>query len=197
MIYRKIERIGIEVSLVSMGGHEYLPDGRSRGFNEDFALATRPGYIFEGFGQESRKEVLRIAYEHGINFFDVTQDSDPFNQSMADYAKLEAEVQRGLRLLRQIRSGHFDAINLNLNFADAGGVRTVMPAAAARGMGVFSREAFMTVGTNNAEHLRGNLAVLGDLRFSEEELALIERVRTSSRFKRYAERKTREFFGET
>jgi len=59
-----------------MGGHEYLADGRSRGFNENFELATRPGYVFEGFGQDRRKQVLQIAFDHGINFFDVTQDSE-------------------------------------------------------------------------------------------------------------------------
>jgi aryl-alcohol dehydrogenase-like predicted oxidoreductase len=76
MIYRKIDRIDVEISVLGLGGHEYLPDGRSRGFNEDAALAIRPGYFFEGFGQEKRVRVLATAFEHGINFFDVTQDSE-------------------------------------------------------------------------------------------------------------------------
>jgi hypothetical protein len=45
----------VKVSILSMDGREYLPDGRSRGFNENFNLAVKPGYIFEGFGQEERK----------------------------------------------------------------------------------------------------------------------------------------------
>jgi len=76
MIYKQLGKSEIELSIISMGGHEYLADGRSRGFNENFELATRPGYVFEGFGQDRRKQVLQIAFDHGINFFDVTQDSE-------------------------------------------------------------------------------------------------------------------------
>ena len=77
MLYRTAPRIGIPLSLFSMGGHEYLTDGRSRGFNEDMERATREkGYIFDGFGGSRRLDVLGIAYEAGVNFFDVTQDSE-------------------------------------------------------------------------------------------------------------------------
>ncbi len=76
MKYKRFGKTGTEVSIISIGGHEYLDDGSSRGFNEDFELATTPGYIFEGFGQEKRKQVLKTAYEYGVNLFDVTQDSE-------------------------------------------------------------------------------------------------------------------------
>jgi aryl-alcohol dehydrogenase-like predicted oxidoreductase len=76
MIYRRLEKAGIDVSALAMGGHEYLPDGRSRGFNEDFERAVTAGHIFDGFGRERRKKVLQLAFEAGINFFDVTQDSE-------------------------------------------------------------------------------------------------------------------------
>lgn len=132
MIYKEMGHTGVELSLLSMGGHEYLQDGRSRGFNENFQLATRPGHIFEGFGQDRRKTVLQIAFEHGINFFDVTQDSekealgrnlkeitppydiyvqtrpegmvytyDAYNERMTHYESLQAEIQRGLKLLQR------------------------------------------------------------------------------------------------
>ncbi|MBL7201201.1 MAG: aldo/keto reductase [Anaerolineae bacterium] len=229
MIYKRIERIGVEVSVVGLGGHEYLANGRSRGFNENSALAVRPGYTFDGFGQEKRKRVLAAAFEHGINFFDVTIDSekealgrnlkeipppyeiyvqtrpegmvysyDPFNAKMAQYDLLKAEVQRGLRLLQrdrldflnlgflqsaldhdpeylakiaynigmlkkeglirfacadtfsgehtyleEIQTGCFDALFINLNFADHCALQKVLPLAAERGLGVFAREAFM------------------------------------------------------
>jgi len=76
MKYHKIGSSDVEVSFLSMGGHEYLPSGKSRGFNEKLELAVTPGHIFDGFGGEARKEVLRTAFNYGINFFDVTMDSE-------------------------------------------------------------------------------------------------------------------------
>ncbi len=229
MIYRSTERLEVEISIIGLGGHEYLPNGRSRGFNEDAKLAVTPGHLYDGFGQEKRRAVLAAAYEHGINFFDATIDSekealgrnlrempppygvyvqsrpegmvysyDPYNAQMARYDLLRAEVARGLKLLgrqrldflnlgflasaldhdpeymqkiagnvarlkeegliryacadtfsgqetylRQIEQGCFDGIFINLSFADDGGRHEVLPAAQARGMGVFAREAFM------------------------------------------------------
>lgn len=67
---------GPQLSVVALGGHEYLPDGRSRGFNEDRALATSPGHISPGYGGAARVALLRAAYELGINVFDVTMDSE-------------------------------------------------------------------------------------------------------------------------
>lgn len=69
-------RTGLQVSVLALGGHEYLPDGRSRGFNEDMKLAVSPGHIGTGYGGPRRKEVLRAAYDLGINLFDVTIDSE-------------------------------------------------------------------------------------------------------------------------
>ena len=76
MKYHKIGSSDVEISYLAMGGHEYLPSGKSRGFNEKFELAVTPGYIFDGFGGDARKEVLQMAFNHGINFFDVTMDSE-------------------------------------------------------------------------------------------------------------------------
>ena len=76
MQYREMGKTGAKISVLSMGGHEYLPDKRSRGFNEDLTKAVTPGHIFDGFGQDQRKRVLGTAFDHGINFFDVTMDSE-------------------------------------------------------------------------------------------------------------------------
>jgi aryl-alcohol dehydrogenase-like predicted oxidoreductase len=316
MDFRSLGDTGIRLSLISMGGHEYLPDGRSRGFNEQFDLAVKPGHLFEGFGGDRRQSILGIAYDAGINLFDVTQDSekealgrnlrdlpppyeiyvqtrpegfvytyDPFNARMTDYGQLKAEVQRGLKLLRRevvdflnlgimrtaldhdpgfldklrdnvrrlqqeglirwacadtfsgewtflemIRSGAFAAVNMNFNFADHGSTVTVLPVAAQRRLGVFVREAFMkaelfrmcqeagledrarvaaaalrwclahgevtslTVGTNNPEHLRANLAVLERPTLDDTDLGLIARLRRTPTFAAYEQRKRREWF---
>jgi len=316
VIYRRMGSTDIEVSIFAMGGHEYLPDGRSRGFNEDFDLATKPGYIFEGFGQERRLEILSIAFQNGVNFFDVTQDSekealgrnlkevsppyeiyiqtrpesmvytyDQFNKKMVNYDLLKAEVQRGLTLLqrecldflniafmrsaldhdpeyldkikrniwnlkkeglirfacadtfsgeytylKQIDAECFDAVYINFNFADYGAARKVFPAAKEKGLPVISREAFMKgelfkmgdavglkdrrklaeiaikwnlsheavttviVGTSNPDHLKKNLEVLKDLKLNSEDYETIEKIKSSSLYKSYEQKKKREFF---
>jgi aryl-alcohol dehydrogenase-like predicted oxidoreductase len=74
--YRRVGSTDAEISIISLGGHEYLPNKKSRGFNEDFEKAITPGYIFPGFGGEARQEILRSAFDHGINFLDVTHDSE-------------------------------------------------------------------------------------------------------------------------
>ena len=76
MQYRRLGERDVEISVVALGGHEYLGDGRSRGFNEDFARAVTPGQFLEGFGGPKRKQVLAAAFELGINFLDVTIDAE-------------------------------------------------------------------------------------------------------------------------
>jgi aryl-alcohol dehydrogenase-like predicted oxidoreductase len=106
MHYRNIEKLGIELSVIGLGGHEYLDDGSSRGFNEDRQDAVKPGYIGQGYGGVKRRELLKVAYENGINFFDVT--IDPENRKMANYDLLKAEVQRILTLIQR---DHIDFLN--------------------------------------------------------------------------------------
>jgi len=229
MKYVKLGNTGIEISKLSLGGHEYLPNKLSRGFNEDFEKAITPGYIFPGFGGPRRKELVTKAFDLGINYFDVTHDSekeaigrnlkelgcpyevyiqtrpegfcytyDEYNAKMAKYELLKAEAERILKLLQrpaidffnlafmhsalehdpeyldkivdnikrlkkeglvrwvcadtfsgeetylaQIETGAFDVIYINFNFADCGAEKKVLPAAAARNMGVINREQYM------------------------------------------------------
>ena len=67
---------GPRLSRVILGGHEYLQDGRSRGFNENFAQAITPGAIVDGFGGPARQRIVAAALDLGINCFDVTIDSE-------------------------------------------------------------------------------------------------------------------------
>ena len=64
---RTAPRVGVPLSCLGLGGHEFLADGRSRGFNEDSRRAITPGEFFDGFGCEKRLAVLRAAFEAGIN----------------------------------------------------------------------------------------------------------------------------------
>ncbi len=73
---RRLGPNGPHVSMLALGGHEYLADGKSRGFNEDIKLAVSPGHIGQGYGGAKRQAVVRAAYDLGINFFDVTIDSE-------------------------------------------------------------------------------------------------------------------------
>ena len=76
MIYNKIAQQDIEISAIGLGGHEYLPNGSSRGFNEDRQNAIKPGYQGQGYGGDKRRALLKLAYDNGINFFDVTIDPE-------------------------------------------------------------------------------------------------------------------------
>ncbi len=76
MRFNRLGTSGITISALGLGGHEFLPDGSSRGFNEDFARAVTPGEIFDGFGASKRARVLAAAYEAGITLFDATIDSE-------------------------------------------------------------------------------------------------------------------------
>jgi aryl-alcohol dehydrogenase-like predicted oxidoreductase len=76
MRYTRFVKAGIEVSRIALGGHEFLANGRSRGFNEDMAKAVTPDYFLPGFGGPKRLEILETAYDLGINVFDVTIDSE-------------------------------------------------------------------------------------------------------------------------
>ena len=74
--HRPFGRTGVALSPVALGGHEFLPDGRSRGFNEDMRKAVTPGTLLPGFGGDRRQAVLHAAYDAHINIFDVTIDAE-------------------------------------------------------------------------------------------------------------------------
>lgn len=76
MQYRPYGRTGVELSALGLGGHEFLRDGRSRGFNEDPGDAVQPGYTGTGYGGPARVDLLKAAFEAGVNFLDVTIDPE-------------------------------------------------------------------------------------------------------------------------
>ncbi len=76
MLEKVFGNTGLKLSALALGGHEYLTNGRSRGFNDDMQRAITPGFIGEGYGGPKRKQVLAAAYDLGINLFDVTIDSE-------------------------------------------------------------------------------------------------------------------------
>ena len=76
MRYREMGSTGLKVSCIGLGGHEFGENGFIRGFQDDAKLAVTRGYVFDGFGQENRKAIVKRALDLGINFFDVTIDSE-------------------------------------------------------------------------------------------------------------------------
>lgn len=76
MRYNQFGALEVRLSAIGLGGHEFLPDGRVKAMGEEFHEAVKPGAIWEGFGGEQRRELLKIAYEGGVNFFDLTMDSE-------------------------------------------------------------------------------------------------------------------------
>jgi aryl-alcohol dehydrogenase-like predicted oxidoreductase len=76
MRYKPFGKTGLDLSQIALGGHEVLLSGLSRGFNEDFANAVTPGFIAPDFGSSKRRDILKTAYDLGINIFDVTIDSE-------------------------------------------------------------------------------------------------------------------------
>ena len=59
-----------------------------------------------------------------------------------------------------------------------------------------SHEAVTTVivGTSNPDHLKKNLEVLKDLKLNSEDYETIEKIKSSSLYKSYEQKKKREFF---
>ncbi|MCZ8517680.1 aldo/keto reductase [Paenibacillus filicis] len=62
--------------MLGLGGHEFYPGGRIKGFQDDFDKAVTRGHIFPNFGDSNREEIMIHALESGINFFDATIDSE-------------------------------------------------------------------------------------------------------------------------
>ena len=76
MIYSQFRDSEVQLSLIGLGGHEFLPDGRVKAMGEDFHRSVTAGVIWEGFGGDKRRQIIQLAHELGINFFDVTMDSE-------------------------------------------------------------------------------------------------------------------------
>ncbi|WP_274654669.1 aldo/keto reductase [Paenibacillus humicola] len=76
MKYREYGNTGLKISMLGLGGHEFYPGGRIKGFQDDFEKAVTRGYIFPDFGGSVREEIMIHALESGINFFDATIDSE-------------------------------------------------------------------------------------------------------------------------
>jgi aryl-alcohol dehydrogenase-like predicted oxidoreductase len=84
--YNQLGKTGVELSVIGLGGHEFIPDGRVKAMGEDFYRSVTPGVIWEGFGGEGRRRTLEIALRAGVNLFDLTMDSEKeaFGRNLAE-----------------------------------------------------------------------------------------------------------------
>ena len=73
---RTLGHTGIPVSALALGGHEYLADGRLKGFGDDFENAVLAGYRRSDFGGPARRAIVARALARGVNYFDVTIDPE-------------------------------------------------------------------------------------------------------------------------
>jgi hypothetical protein len=54
MEFYQVGNSGVRLSRIALGGHEYLPNGNSRGFNEDFQKLG-PGTFFPALAARSAR----------------------------------------------------------------------------------------------------------------------------------------------
>lgn len=73
---RPLGRTGVEVSEIGLGGHEFADSSHIRGFHDDLWKSLTPGEIMPGFGEDARGAVIAAALERGVNFLEVTIDSE-------------------------------------------------------------------------------------------------------------------------
>jgi len=76
MIYKEIGNSGVKISVLSMGGHEYCPMEGPGDLAKSLSWLSSPVISLKDLARREGGKVLSIAYQNGINFFDVTQDSE-------------------------------------------------------------------------------------------------------------------------
>ena len=77
MRYRKFGATDVELSLSGWVAMSSCPTANTRlQRTGGRASGRRAGTNHPGFGGPRRKEIIKLAYDHGINFFDVTVDSE-------------------------------------------------------------------------------------------------------------------------
>jgi len=110
---RELGKTGIRVSALGLGGHEFHPDGRLKGFSDDSKAAVLPGYVNNDFGGPTRQALVQRAIEAGVNYFDATMD--PEVKALGECLSRSAGKASVLMQCRpQAMCYHYDAGNKSL-----------------------------------------------------------------------------------
>ncbi len=91
---RPLGRSGLLVSAIGLGGHEFGAARHIKGFHDDLYRVLTPGVIFPGFGGPDRLAIVAEALAHGVNFFDVTIDSEKeaLGRNLQDLGALDQAI---------------------------------------------------------------------------------------------------------
>jgi aryl-alcohol dehydrogenase-like predicted oxidoreductase len=91
---RPLGTTGETVAVLGLGGHEFLPTGKFKGFSDDPPGSRQAGYRQPGFGGPVRRAVVRRALDLGLRYFDITIDPEveALGRNLREFGQRDAPI---------------------------------------------------------------------------------------------------------